>query len=249
MKALFRAAAVSALLVAGTVGIAGAASAQTVATSAADSMFRATTLNLSAYGEVRQRPDQATISMGVTTEAPTAAEAMRLNAVKMNQVIAALKKGGIADRDIQTSGLSLNPQYVYVENQPPRLSGYQASNTVTVVVRDLTKLGQAVDATVNAGATNIGGISFGLQDASAAEDAARIEAARALQARAELYARAMGYRVGRLVTLSEGGGYSPPPPMPVYAMAGRMEKDSSTPVEAGEMKVRIDVSATFELVK
>lgn len=248
MKALFRAAAVSALLVAGTVGMAGAASAQTVPASAAESMFRATTISLSAYGEIRQRPDQATISMGVTTEAPTAAEAMRLNAVKMNQVIAALKKGGITDRDIQTSGLSLNPQYVYVENQPPRLSGYQASNTVTVVVRDLTKLGQAVDATVNAGATNIGGISFGLQDASAAEDAARIEAAKALQGRAELYAKAMGYRVARLVTFSEGGGYSPPPPMPVYAMA-RMDKAESTPVEAGEMKVRIDVSATFELVK
>jgi uncharacterized protein YggE len=248
MKAIFRAAAVSALLVAGTVGMAGAASAQTAPAGAAESMFRATTISLSAYGEIRQRPDQATISMGVTTEAPTAAEAMRLNAVKMNQVIAALKKGGITDRDIQTSGLSLNPQYVYVENQPPRLSGYQASNSVTIVVRDLTKLGQAVDATVNAGATNIGGISFGLQDASAAEDAARIEAAKALQGRAELYAKAMGYRVARLVTFSEGGGYSPPPPMPVYAMA-RMDKAESTPVEAGEMKVRIDVSATFELVK
>ena len=248
MKALFRAAAVSALLVAGTVGFAGVASAQTAPASAADTVFRATTINLSAYGEVRQRPDQATISLGVTTEAPTAAEAMRLNAVKMNQVIAALKKGGIADRDIQTSGLSLNPQYVYVENQAPRLSGYQASNTVTVVVRDLTRLGQAVDATVNAGATNVGGISFGLQDASAAEDAARLEAAKALQARAELYARAMGYRVARLVTFSEGGGYSAPPPMPVYAMA-RMDKAESTPVEAGELKVRIDVSATFELVR
>lgn len=248
MKALFRAAAVSALLVAGTVGFAGTASAKTAPASAADTVFRATTINLSAYGEVRQRPDQATISLGVTTEAPTAAEAMRLNAVKMNQVIAALKKGGIADRDIQTSGLSLNPQYVYVENQAPRLSGYQASNTVTVVVRDLGKLGQAVDATVNAGATNVGGISFGLQDASAAEDAARLEAAKALQARAELYARAMGYRVARLVTFSEGGGYSAPPPMPVYAMA-RMDKAESTPVEAGELKVRIDVSATFELVR
>lgn len=247
MKALFRAAAVSALIVAGSAGIAGSAAAQTAPT-AADTVFRATTISLSAYGEIRQRPDQATISLGVTTEAPTAAEAMRLNAEKMNRVIAALKKGGIADRDIQTSGLNLNPQYVYVENQPPRLSGYQANNTVSVVVRDLGKLGQAVDATVNAGATNIGGISFGLQDASGAEDAARIEAAKALQARAELYAKAMGYRVARLVTFSEGGGYSPPPPMPVFAMA-RAEKADSTPVEAGELKVRIDVNATFELVK
>src|SRR5215217_8366920 len=102
---------------------------------------------------------QATITLGVTTEAPTAAEAMRLNAAKMSQVIAALKKGGIADRDLQTSGLNLNPQYVYQENLPPRLNGYQASNQVTVVVRDLAKHGQAVDAAVNSGATNVGGVA------------------------------------------------------------------------------------------
>lgn len=248
MNALFRAAAVSALIVAGTTGIATAASAQSATPAAADTVFRATTLNLSAYGEVRARPDQATISLGVTTEAPTAAEAMRLNAVKMNQVIAALKKGGIADRDIQTSGLSLNPQYVYQENLPPRLTGYQASNTVTIVVRDLARLGQAVDAAVTSGATNVGGVAFGMQDPSGAEDAARLEAAKNLQARAELYAKAMGYRVARLVVFSEGGGYSPPPPMPMMAMA-RMEKADSTPVEAGELRVRIDVTATFELVR
>ena len=166
----------------------------------------------------------------------------------MNQVIAALKKGGIADRDIQTSGLNLNPQYVYQENLPPKLTGYQASNQVTIVVRDLTKLGQAVDAVVNAGANTVGGISFGLQNSDAANDAARLEAVKALQAKANLYANAMGYRVSRLVTLSEGGGYSPPSPMPMMAMASR-DKAESTPVEAGELKVRIDVNATFELAK
>jgi|SRR5215217_736625 len=248
MKALFRAAAIGALIVAGTASAAAAQQAP-VPAAAADSLFRATTLNLSAYGETRTRPDQATITLGVTTEAPTAAEAMRLNAAKMSQVIAALKKGGIADRDLQTSGLNLNPQYVYQENLPPRLNGYQASNQVTVVVRDLAKLGQAVDAAVNSGATNVGGIAFGLQNGDAAEDAARLDAVKALQAKADLYAKATGYRVARLVTLSEGGGYTPPPPMPMMAFAGRMEKDSSTPVEAGELKVRVDVSATFELVK
>lgn len=248
MKALFRAAAVSALIVTGTAGVAGAAAAQTTP-AAADAVFRATTLSLSAYGETRVRPDQATISLGVTTEAPTAAEAMRLNAVKMNQVIAAMKKGGIADRDIQTSGLNLSPQYVYQENLPPRLTGYQASNTVTIVVRDLARLGQAIDAAVNSGATNVGGVSFGLQDGAAAEDAARLEAAKALQAKADLYAKAMGYRVARLVTFSEGGGYVPPSPMPPMLAAARFDKAESTPVEAGELKVRIDVTATFELVK
>ena len=245
MKTLFRAAAVGALILASS---AGAALAQTAPAAVADTLFRATTLNLSADGEVSQKPDMATITLGVQTEAPTAAEAMRLNAVRMNQVIAALKKGGIVDRDIRTSGLSLNPQYVYQENLPPKLTGYQASNQVTVTVKDLTKLGPAVDAVVVSGATNVGGISFGLQNSDAAEDAARLAAVKALQAKANLYAQATGYRVARLVTLSEGGGYSPPAPM-VMANFARMDKAESTPVEAGELKVRIDVTATFELVR
>lgn len=245
MKALFRAAALGALI---TVTSAGAALAQSAPTATADTLFRATTLSLAASGEVSRKPDMATISTGVQTEAPTAAEALRLNATRMTQVIAALKKGGIADKDIQTSGLSLSPQYVYQENLPPKLTGYQASNQVTVVVRDLTRLGLAVDAVVNAGANSLGGIAFGLQNSDAAEDAARLDAVKALQAKADLYARATGYRIARLVTLSEGGGYSPPTPMPMLAMA-RMDKAESTPVEAGELKVRIDINATFELVK
>lgn len=246
MKALFRAAALSALLVAGA---AGTAAAQTAPASAADTVFQATTLSLSAFGEVRRAPDTATITLGVQTDGATAAEALRQNAVRMNQVIAALKRGGVEARDIQTSGLSLSPQYVYQENLPPRLTGYQASNQVTITVRDLAGLGQAVDAAVNAGASNVGGIAFGLEDSAAAEDAARLAAVKALQAKADLYARATGYRIARLVTLSEGGGYAPPPPMPVLAMAARMDKAESTPVEAGELKVRIDVNATFELVR
>uniref|UniRef100_B0T723 Outer membrane protein n=1 Tax=Caulobacter sp. (strain K31) TaxID=366602 RepID=B0T723_CAUSK len=215
----------------------------------ADAAFRATTLNLSASGESKIAPDLATITLGVQTDAPTAAGAMGANAVQMNKVIAALKKAGIAERDIQTSNLSVNPQYVYVENNPPKLNGYQANNQVTIQVRDLARLGQTVDATVNAGATNVGGISFGLQDPQAAEDKARLDAVKALQAKADLYARATGYRIVRLVSLGEGGGYTPQPPMPIYAMAKRMESADSSPVSAGELKVRIDVSATYELVK
>ena len=215
----------------------------------ADAAFRATTLNLSAFGESKVTPDLATITLGVQTDGATAAQALSANAAQMTKVVAALKKAGIADRDIQTSSLNVNPQYVYVENQPPKLNGYQASNQVTIQVRDLTKLGQTVDATVGAGATNVGGISFGLQNPQAAEDAARQDAVKALQAKADLYARATGYKIVRLVSLGEGGGYTPsPPPMPMYAMAKREMADSS-PVSAGELKVRIDVSATYELVK
>lgn len=247
MKALFRAAAIGALLVAGT---AGTALAQTAPAPAADTMFRATTINLSAYGEVSEKPDKATITLGVQSDGATAAEAMRLNAAKMNQVIAALKKGGVADKDIRTSTLNLNPQYVYQENLPPRLTGYKASNQVTVTVLDLKTLGNVIDAVVNSGATDIGGIMFGVQNTDPAEDAARLEAVKALQAKADLYARALGYRVARLVTFSESGGYNPPPMPMMMANYARMDKaEGGTPVEAGELKIRVDVSATYELVK
>ncbi len=214
-----------------------------------DSAFKATTFNLSAYGETRIAPDMATITLGVQTDSPTAAEAMKANGARMNQVLAALKKAGIAERDIQTSNLNLNAQYAYEQNQPPKLTGYQASNQVTVTVRDLKKLGAAVDATVGAGANTVNGISFGLANPQAAEDNARVEAVKALQAKAELYGRATGYKTVRLVNLSEGGGYTPSPaPMPVFAMAKR-EMADSTAVSAGELRVRVDVTAVYEVAK
>ncbi|WP_369060325.1 SIMPL domain-containing protein [Caulobacter sp. 73W] len=246
MKTLFRAAALGALLV--TAGAASAASAQTVLT-AADVQFKATTLNLSAFGETRVAPDMAAITLGVNIEAPTAAEAMKANAARMSQVVAAIKKAGIDSRDIQTSGLNLNPQYAYEQNQPPKLTGYQAANQVTIRVRDLAKLGQTVDATVTAGANTINGISFGLTDPKAAEDAARREAVKALEAKAALYAQATGYKLVRLVSLNEFGGYAPEPPRPMMMMAAKREFADSTPIEGGELRVRVDVSATYEAAR
>ena len=214
-----------------------------------DAAFKATTFNLSAFGETLVAPDMATINLGVQTDAATAADALKANGARMNQVMAALKKAGIAVRDIQTSNLSLNAQYAYDQNQPPKLTGYQASNQVTITVRDLAKLGAAVDATVGAGANTVNGISFGLSNPQAAEDAARLEAVKALQAKAELYGRATGYKAVRMVNLSEGGGYTPAPqPMPVFAMAKR-EMADATSISAGELKVRVDVSAVYEVSK
>ena len=165
MNILVRASTLS-LVLAATVAT-SAALAQ-VAAPAADTLFRATTLNLSAYGETRAVPDMATINLGVNTEAPTAAGAMTANAVQMNKIFAALRRAGIADKDIQTTGLNLNAQYDYVQNEPPKLRGYQASNQVTVAVRDLSRVGAALDATVTAGANQVNGISFGLADPAAA---------------------------------------------------------------------------------
>jgi len=167
----------------------------------------------------------------------------------MNQVTAALRKAGIAAKDIQTSGLNLNPQYVYEQNQPPRLTGYEAANQVAVTVRDLKRLGPTVDAAVAAGATNVNSIAFGLADPTAAENAARLEAVKALQAKADLYAKAVGHPVLRLVSLSEGVAFSPPVPMPEMAFAAKRVGAPATPVSTGEMQVRIQVIGIYELAR
>ena len=248
MKTLMRAAALGLVLTATAAAPAALAQA---APPAADTMFRATTVNLSAYGETRIAPDMATITLGVMTEGKTAAEAMQANATRMSTVMGSLRKAGIADKDIQTSNLNLNPQYKYQENQPPLLVGYQASNNVTITVHDLKRLGAAVDASVTAGANQVHGISFGLDDPSAAENAAREAAVKALAAKADLYARATGHKVSRLVSLSEGGGYTPQPPMPMAMYAKReMASDAAgTSVSGGELKVRIDISGLYELTR
>ena len=132
------------------------------AADAGEAAFHATTLNLQAYGEVKAVPDMAQITLGVTTLAPTAADAMRQNAARMGDIIAALKRQGLGDRDIQTSNLNLNPQYVYTQNQAAKLTGYQASNDVTVAVRDLQRLGPVIDAVSAAGSH---GPSSGVREA------------------------------------------------------------------------------------
>ena len=217
---------------------------------ASDAAFRATTLAIASHGEARTAPDQATISLGVTTEATTAADAMAQNRTRMNAIVAAVRAQGVEERDIQTSGLNLNPQYIHTERQAPRISGYQASNQVTLNVRDLPKLGPVVDAVVRAGANQINGISFGLQNTDAASDDARRMAVRNLQRKAEAYAQAAGYRIVRLVTLSESGGYIPGPrPMMREVAMMAQAGDAATSVSPGQVQVRVDVTAVYEMAR
>ena len=203
---------------------------------------------LSAEGEVSVAPDIAVLQMGVAAQAPTAAEAVRLNRERMNTAVAALKASGVAPKDIQTSGFSLGAQYAYENGKPPRLTGYQASNSVSATVRDIARAGAVIDAVTASGANQVNGISFDISDRRKAEDEARRLAVKALQDKAELYAAATGLHVVRLSSLSEGGGYAPPPPMAmrVYAMA-KAAAPAPTDVEPGELKVRISISATYEL--
>jgi uncharacterized protein YggE len=238
MKTLVRVIALSGLLMTSS-----ALAAQAAEPAGASRPFEATTLNLSADGQVRAAPDQATITLGVQTKADTAGAAMTQNAQRMNAVMAALRRAGIAERDIQTSNLSLEAQYTYVQNAPQQLNGYQAANDVTITVEDLARLGPAIDAVTAAGANQINGVSFGLKDPQAAEDQARLAAVKALRAKAELYAQATGYHVTRLVSLSEGGGYAPEP----VRLMKPMVRAEATPVSAGELTVQISVNAVYEL--
>ncbi len=238
----------SALALAALLATAAAAPALAQTAASASRAFDATTLNLSAYGEVKAAPDQATITLGVQTKSPTAAQAMAGNAAQMTQVLAALRQAGITERDVQTSNISVSAQYLYQAGQPQKLTGYLAANDVTVRVADLKRLGPTIDAVVTAGANQINGVSFGLKDPHAAEDAARRAAVAALRAKADLYAQATGYHVTRLVNLSESGGYAPAP-MRIMAMDAGFAAPPPTPVSAGELTVRVSVTGVYELAR
>lgn len=211
-----------------------------------------TLLTISAEGKSTRTPDLAVFSAGVVTQGKTASEAMAANATSMSQVIATLKKAGIADKDVQTSSINLSPIYgqpVMGPNgqviQEPRIVGYQANNTVTVRSRDIKGFGKVLDALVASGANQVYGPNFQMSDPAAATDEARVSAMKAARARADLYARAAGLRVVRIVSISESGGYAPP--QPVYARAMKVEDAASTPVAAGEVEAQVNLSVQFEL--
>jgi len=210
-----------------------------------------TTLNLTGNGKVDFAPDIATISLGVQVEEKTAALAMAEQSRRMNGVFAALKKAGVSQKDMQTGNLSLHPRYNYrsKDNAPPTVTGYQASNSVSVIVRDLGKLGKTVDATVNAGGNTINSVSFGLADSSEALKLAREAAVKDALDKAELYASASGYSVSRIITINESGA-SRPYPQPVMMEARMAVSDAApTPVAAGEVSYSSQVNVSFELAK
>ncbi len=205
-----------------------------------------TRLDVSATGEVSRVPDVAIISAGVMTRSASATAAISENAARMERVRAALKRAGIADRDIQTSNISLNPEYRYQENQPPQLTGYTASNQVNVRFRDIRNTGRILDALVAEGANQINGPNLTIDKPEAALDEARAKAIAVGRARAELYARTLGMRVVRLLSVSEGGGYSVPPPMPMMRAEARgMAAD--TKIDPGEQQLQVTVAMSFEL--
>ncbi len=206
-----------------------------------------TRLDVQARGESRVVPDIAVISAGVITEAADAATAMRDNAARMSRAMAALKKAGVADKDIQTQSVSLSPQYRYVENKPPVITGYQASNQLSIRFRDIGKSGDILDVLVKEGINQINGPNLTVDKPEAAQDAARLSALKILQARAALYAKATGMTVKRIVSISESVDYSggPVPMMMARGMADSAE--SKTSIAPGEQSIGVTLSAVFEL--
>jgi uncharacterized protein YggE len=204
-----------------------------------------TRLDVSASGDVTRVPDLAIISAGVVTRSATASGAIQQAAARMARVREALRAAGIADRDIQTSNISLNPEYTYVNNQPPKLNGYTASNQLSVRFRDIANTGKILDALVSVGANQINGPNLTIEKPEAALDEARARAVAAGRARADLYARSLGLRVVRIVAVSESGGYAVPPPMPVMMRAEAAQAD--TKIDPGEQKLSVNLNMTFEL--
>ncbi len=205
-----------------------------------------TLLDVVAEGRTVRQPDLATIDAGVVTQAASAAEALSANAARMERVLAALKRAGVADRDVRTATISLQPQYRYGENVPPVITGYQASNRVSVRFRDVARSGTVLDALVKEGANQIDGPTLGLANPDAALDEARTDAIARARARAELYAKAAGLRVERIVAIGESGSSMLQPPMPVVMMA-RMEAAPRTQIAAGEQDVTATVNVRFLL--
>ncbi|MFN3936247.1 MAG: SIMPL domain-containing protein [Gemmobacter sp.] len=203
-------------------------------------------LSLVGEGQVETRPDMASISIGVVTEARTAQEALRENSARVAAVLDRLRGAGIEDRDLQTSGLGLGPRMEYAPQRQPRVAGYQATNTVTVRVRDLAILGGVLDAAVADGANQLQGLSFGLSDSQPVMDEARRRAVADARRKAGVIAEAAGVKLGAIREISESGGWHAPQPR-MRGMAMEAASDS-VPVAEGEVSYSVSVSIVWDLL-
>lgn len=193
-------------------------------------------------GLVAVVPDTAVIRLGVGTEGKTAREASEANARKMSAVLGAIKDGGIAPRDVQTSRLSLQPQYEANKPGAPHLTGFQVTNQVTVRIHNIDALPAVLDRAITAGANEMSGIEFVVSNQSKLLDQARDDAIADARRKAELYARAAGGHVGHVISISEEG--TPPPPRPIAAM-----RAGAVPVVPGEQTLRAIVTVAYELTQ
>jgi uncharacterized protein YggE len=200
---------------------------------------------------VQARPDTAMISVAVVTQAQSALAAQQENAIRSEAMVRALKSAAGAGAEVETSGYSLQPQYTYRENQQPLIKGYEARNTVSVTLGDLTKVGPVIDAATAAGANTIDNLSFTLRRDEPARDEALAAATREALRKAQVMAVALGGRVGRIIEVQEASAGRPVPIYDMRAMRGGIASDAiqtKTPVEIGTLDIRAQVQLVAEII-
>jgi uncharacterized protein YggE len=203
------------------------------------------TLTVTGSGRVAVRPDLADLRLGVSITAPTAQAARESSASAMNAIIEGLKALGIADRDLRTSIVSVSPTYDYSANTgTPKLVGYTFTNLVAAVVREVDRLGDAIDAALTAGATNVDQLAFRVEDPSDAERGAREAAVADARAKAETLARAAGVSITGVAAMAESGA-AIPYAMPMMELASFKARDAATPVEAGEHEIVVNLVVSY----
>ena len=207
-------------------------------------------IELSVYESVTAEPDLVTIGAGVSTEAVSAVEAMRLNAQAMAGVIDQIRALGIADEDIQTTGINLNARYDYDrQNQRNVFRAYQVSNRVSVKLREIEETGAALDALVAAGATDLSGPSFSIENDDAAKDLARKRAVERAEARANAYAALYGYDGVKVLSVSESIQGRGPVQQVVMREAMALDTAQSTPVQPGQVSTGVSITIKYEMVE
>lgn len=208
-------------------------------------------IELSVYESVTAEPDLVTIGAGVTTQAPTAVEALRQNADEMQRVIDRIRALGVAEEDIQTTGISLNAQYDYDRDTRRQIfRGYQVSNRVSVKLRDIEGTGRALDALVSAGATDLSGPSFSIEDDEEAKALARSRAVERAEIRAQAYAEMYGYDGVRVLAVSEAiQGRGPVEQMEMRAMALDVQSAPVSPVQPGQVSTGVSITIKYEMVQ
>ena len=224
------------------------AHAQNVATPGPDK--RVTRVMITGDSIVQAQPDTAILTIAVVTQNRNAIGAQQNNATKTDAVVRALKAAAGAGAEVKTSGYSLQPQRIYKEGQPPTISGYEARNTVTVTMGDLTKVGSVIDAAAQAGSNDVSGIAFTLRQDRPARDRALGEATREAMSKAQVIAQSLGGRVVRIVEVQEEG-FQQRPPVPLYQTESFMaaKRDAvATPIEVGSLEIssRVQVIAEVE---
>jgi uncharacterized protein len=215
-------------------------------TKPAEDSRRVTRVLVAGDSLVQAQPDTAILLISVVTQSRQAIEAQQQNATRSEAVLRAVKAAAGTGSEVKTSGYSLQPQRVYKEGQLPTITGYEARNTVSVTLSDLTKVGAVIDAASQSGANDVAGISFTLRQDRPARDKALSEATREAMSKAQVIASALGGRVARIVEVQEDGFQRP---QPIYqggefAMA---RAQASTPIEVGSLEIRSRVQLVAEV--